>query len=318
MSLDAQLQGYLNKTVGPFKGWDAVQPGLIRHWCEAMGDNNPVYRSREAALAAGYTDVIAPPTMLQAWGMKGYNERFPEGSDNANPFEVLVFLEAQGYPVVVAVNCEQEYGEPLTIGDSVHFYSRIEAISELKTTALGEGYFVTEVSTYKNQRDEVVGVMTFRVFKFKAHESQQARASDSPQKPTAIKRMRPVRNYDTAFFWEGVDQGELRIQKCTGCQTLRHPPAPMCPACQSLEWDYCIASGKGHIYSYVVNHYPEIPPFDYPNPVVLVELEEGTRLVSNLVGTKARDIKIGTRVRAEFVEVEPGFTLHQFRVMEQE
>ena len=160
--------------------------------------------------------------------------------------------------------------------------------------------------------------MTFRVFKFKAHEAQQTQVSDSPQKPKAIKRMRPVRNYDTAFFWEGVDQSELRIQRCTSCQTLRHPPAPMCPACQSLDWDYDVALGEGHIYSYVVNHYPEIPPFDYPNPVVLVELDEGTRLVSNLVGTKARDIKIGARVKAEFIEVEPGFVLHQFRALEQE
>jgi uncharacterized OB-fold protein/acyl dehydratase len=318
MSIDTQLQGYLNKTVGPFIGWDTVQPGIIRHWCDAMGDANPVYQSQEAAKAAGYDDVVAPPTMLQAWGMKGFNDEFPEGSDTANPFEVLVFLESQGYPAVVAVNCEQEYGEPLQVGDSVHFFSRIEHISELKTTALGQGYFVTEVSTYKNQRDEVVGVMTFRVFKFKAHESPQAHVSESPQKPKAIKRMRPVRNYDTAFFWEGVDQSELRIQRCASCQTLRHPPAPMCPSCQSLGWDYVVSAGEGYIYSYVVNHYPEIPPFDYPNPVVLVELDEGTRLVSNLVGSKAQDIEIGARVKVEFVEVEPGFVLHQFRVMEQE
>ena len=168
MTLHSELQAFVNKPVGPFIGWDAVEEGTIRHWCDAMGDDNPVYTDREAALAAGYQDITAPPTMLQAWGMKGLRNVFPSGSDTRNPFEVLEFLEAKGYPAVVAVNCEQEYGVPLEIGDHVHFHSFIESISDLKTTALGTGYFVTEVSTYKNQRDQVVGTMRFRVFKYTA------------------------------------------------------------------------------------------------------------------------------------------------------
>lgn len=313
MNLDQELQAFVNQTVGPFIGWDAVEAGVIRHWCDALDDQNPNYHDRVAAQANGYRDITAPPTMLQAWGMRGYRNQFPEGSDTRNPFEVLGFLEQHGYISTVAVNCEQEYETPLCIGDRVHFTSHIESISEQKTTALGTGYFVTEVSEYKNQRDELVGRMTFRVLKYKAHAAQQTNDDTlDTNKPKPIKRMRPVRNYDTAFFWEGVDQGELRIQKCSDCHTLRHPPSPACPECQSLQWNHITSSGRGTIYSFVVNHYPEIPPFDYPNVVVLVELEEGTRLVSNLVGVKPHSVEIGTEVAVQFAEVEPGFTLHYF------
>jgi len=170
MNFDAELRAFVNKPVGPFIGWDAVEAGMIRHWCDAMGDDNPVYRDQLAARDAGYQDMVAPPTMLQAWGMKGFRNAFPAASDTRNPFAVLEFLEAKGFPAVVAVNCEQEYAEPLKIGDRVYFHSYIESISDLKTTGLGTGYFVTEVSTYTNQRDQVVGTMKFRVFKYKAAE----------------------------------------------------------------------------------------------------------------------------------------------------
>ena len=91
----------------------------------------------------------------------------------------------------------------------------------------------------------------------------------------------------------------------------------MCPKCHSLEWKTLEASGRGKVYSYVVAHHPPIPPFDYPNPVVLVELEEGTRLVSNLVGVGREDVKIGMPVVCEIVEVEEGFKLPQFRPVQE-
>lgn len=309
------LSAYLGGDRGPYKSWDPVNRPMIRHWCEVLGDDNPVYTDPAAAREAGFDGVVAPPTMLQAWTMRGYREQRPPGSDGRDPFEVLSALEELGYPAVVAVNCEQEYRQYVVEGDELYHRSTIESISEEKTTALGVGFFVTELTTYYNQRDEAVGTMRFRVFKFAPHERPDSGSSadSGPEKPAAIKRMRPVRNQDTAFFWEGVDAGELRIQRCRGCDTLRHPPAPACPECQSLEWEALAASGRGEVYSFVVMHYPEIPPFDYPNLVALVELEEGTRLVSNLVGVKRQDVHIGMPVQVEFAEVEPGFYLHQFR-----
>lgn len=306
------LSRYIGGDRGPYGSWDPVNRPMIRHWCEALGDSNPIYCDETAARAAGFGGIVAPPTMLQAWTMRGYAGERPPGSDERDPFEVLTVLEALGYPAVVAVNCEQEYDRYVEEGERLHHRSTIESISEEKSTALGVGFFVTELSTYFNQREEEVGRMRFRVFKFAPREAPRAEAPDEGG-PPAARRMRPVRNEDTAFFWEGVDAGELRIQRCADCRTLRHPPAPACPGCQSLAWDHVVVSGRGTVYSFVAMHYPEIPPFDYPNLVALVELEEGTRLVSNLLGVDRREVYIGMPVRLEFSEVEPGFQLHCFR-----
>ena len=87
----------------------------------------------------------------------------------------------------------------------------------------------------------------------------------------------------------------------------------MCPACQALEWEAVQSSGKGVVYSFVVMHHPQIPPFEYPNTVLLVELEEGTRLVSQLVDASAADIDIGTPVEVVFRE-EDGLAFPLFRI----
>ena len=138
-----------------------------------------------------------------------------------------------------------------------------------------------------------------------------------PPKPDArdvrARRPRPVATLDGRFFWEGIEQGKLLIQRCAACGELRHPPGPMCPKCHSLEWTVLEASGRGTVYSYVVAHHPPIPPFEYPNLIVLVALEEGARLVSNLVGISPEEVEIGMPVVCEIVEIEEGFKLPQFR-----
>ena len=100
---------------------------------------------------------------------------------------------------------------------------------------------------------------------------------------------------------------------------LRHPPGPVCTACHSFEWDSVQSKGKGKVYSFVVMHYPAVPPFEYPNPVALVELDEGTRLVAQLVGAKPGEIAIGQRVQVEFATFDTAdgadIALPQFRVV---
>jgi uncharacterized OB-fold protein len=87
----------------------------------------------------------------------------------------------------------------------------------------------------------------------------------------------------------------------------------MCPACHSLEWDALEASGRGTVYSFVVAHHPPTPPFEYPNVIALVELAEGTRIVSNLTGVLPAEVAVGMPVRAEFVELEEGRNFLQFK-----
>jgi uncharacterized protein len=131
--------------------------------------------------------------------------------------------------------------------------------------------------------------------------------------PSAALRPRPALTQDNAFFFEGARRGELLIQRCASCGTLRHPPRPACAQCRSFEWDTVVASGRGTVYSYVVVHHPQIPAFDYPPPIAVVALEEGTRLVADLVGVAPDAVRVGMPVVVDFVAVDEELTLPMFR-----
>jgi uncharacterized OB-fold protein len=131
-------------------------------------------------------------------------------------------------------------------------------------------------------------------------------------------RLAPSISPDTAFFWSGLQAHELRIQRCSECTTLRVPPRPMCGTCQSLKWEYLVASGRGAVYSFVMPKYPPLPFLEYPYVVALVELEERVRIVSNLSGIEPEDIEIGLPVEVyyeTFHALPSGdeLVLHQFR-----
>jgi uncharacterized OB-fold protein len=85
------------------------------------------------------------------------------------------------------------------------------------------------------------------------------------------------------FFWSGLQRGVVLLATCRHCGLVQHPPSPMCPRCGSLEWDARQASGRGTVLSWIVSHHPTEPD-DEPRTVVLVELEEGARVVGNLTG----------------------------------
>lgn len=124
---------------------------------------------------------------------------------------------------------------------------------------------------------------------------------------------RPAIAEHTRFFWAGVEAGELRIQRCATCETLIHPPTPHCAACGSFELGYRVLSGRGRIYSHVRVHRPLAPPFTEPYQVIIVELDEGPRLVSRPVGMAPADVRIGLPVRVQFVAVAEDLTLPHFR-----
>jgi uncharacterized OB-fold protein len=87
---------------------------------------------------------------------------------------------------------------------------------------------------------------------------------------------------ETAHFWEGTRAGELRLQRCDDCQHVYFPPRPFCPACASRAVSVFVASGRGRLDSYVISHRPH-RAFDPPYAIALVALEEGPRLMSNIV-----------------------------------
>ncbi|OBI05052.1 Zn-ribbon domain-containing OB-fold protein [Mycobacterium scrofulaceum] len=125
-------------------------------------------------------------------------------------------------------------------------------------------------------------------------------------------RLAPAITKDTEFFWNGLRDNKLLIQRCGGCGRLRHPPRPMCPHCRSLDWEAVESSGRGTVYSYVMPHEPKFPFFEYPYIVVLVELEEGVRLVSNLTGIDPADVRTGMPVEVYYQDFDD-LVLHQFR-----
>lgn len=216
-------------------------------------------------------------------------------------------LEGEGFTSVVATNCEQEYARYVHLGDHLSTTTIIESVSDEKATGLGVGHFVTTRVEYRTDDDELVGTMRFRILKFRPGTGRSAATPEKPPRP------RPAVTQDTAFFFEGAKEHRLLIQRCAQCGTLRHPPRPMCPVCHSYDWDTLEASGRGTVYSFVVNHYPQIPSFDYPLPIGLIELEEGTRLVADLVGIEPGDIAVGMAVEVEWQDHDPDLSLPAFK-----
>jgi len=126
-------------------------------------------------------------------------------------------------------------------------------------------------------------------------------------------RLAPTTTLDTQFFWDALRDHRLLIQRCAACHALRHPPRPMCPRCNALAWDTIEASGRGTVYSFVMPRFPPFPWFDSTYIVALIELEEGTRIVSNLCDVAPEDATIGMPVEVFYAHFDDGLVLPQFR-----
>ena len=125
-------------------------------------------------------------------------------------------------------------------------------------------------------------------------------------------RIKPPLGPDNAWWWEMADEGKLGIQQCTACNTLRHPPRPMCDACNSMDWRAVEASGRGTICSFTVIRHPQVPGYEYPLVIVLVDLEEGTRVTSELRDCDPGAVEFGMPVRARIHTDADGFRIPVF------
>ena len=96
------------------------------------------------------------------------------------------------------------------------------------------------------------------------------------------QRPLPTPTPETQAFWDGAREGELRLQRCDDCSKVYFPARPFCPACSSKAVSWFKASGRGRLFSYVINH--RAPPgFEAPYAIAVVELEEGPRMMTNIV-----------------------------------
>ncbi|ANH37054.1 hypothetical protein I601_0602 [Nocardioides dokdonensis FR1436] len=118
---------------------------------------------------------------------------------------------------------------------------------------------------------------------------------------------------DNEFWFTAAREGRLAIQRCSSCETLRHPPAPACPSCRSFEWDSVDSTRRCTLHSWTVIHHPKDDAFDYPLAVGLVDLEEGTRLVADISGVDHDDLRIGLELEVGFSEHAHGEVLPQLR-----
>jgi hypothetical protein len=96
------------------------------------------------------------------------------------------------------------------------------------------------------------------------------------------QRPLPAITPETAHFWEGARAGELRLQQCAACSHVYFPPRPFCPQCAARDVQVVRASGRATLYSYVIHHRPA-PGFTPPYSIAVVQLEEGPRMMSNIV-----------------------------------
>lgn len=129
------------------------------------------------------------------------------------------------------------------------------------------------------------------------------------------KRARPLPTPETRHFWDGTREGELRLQRCVSCEKAYFPPRPFCPACGSREVSVFRASGKATLYSYVINHRPPAPGFTPPYSIAVVTLEEGPRMMTNIVGCPQTPeaLELDMPLEATFEALDDEITLPLFR-----
>ncbi len=99
-----------------------------------------------------------------------------------------------------------------------------------------------------------------------------------------MDRALPQPTPETQHYWEGCAAHELRLQRCLDCKDSYFPPRPFCPKCGSRSVEVYKASGKAILYSFVINHRPRPDMGTEPHSIAVVELAEGPRLMTNIVG----------------------------------
>ncbi len=106
--LEHKLKAYVGIETGPpTPAPEAVNESMIRHWCEAMGDRNPAYLDADVATRTVHDGIVAPPTMLQGWTLRGIEMADPSAMRKNKQTELHDLLSSYGYTSVVATNCDQ-------------------------------------------------------------------------------------------------------------------------------------------------------------------------------------------------------------------
>jgi uncharacterized OB-fold protein len=130
-----------------------------------------------------------------------------------------------------------------------------------------------------------------------------------------ISHPAPSADWETRPYWEGCARGELVLQRCTACGVVQHRPRGLCVSCFSDAIEHFVASGRGRVYAFTITHQNHARGFREACPYVLayVELEEGPRLLTNVVGCDPTELRIDMPVEVEFAATEGEFPVPRFR-----
>ena len=130
-----------------------------------------------------------------------------------------------------------------------------------------------------------------------------------------MNKRAPTATPETQPFWDSARVGKLCIQRCSHCTCAYFPPRPFCPTCLSRDTEWFVASGNAKLYSFTINHRPrpDWPP--EPHTIAIVELEEGPRMVSNIIGvaSKPEALEIDMPLKVEFEKLSDEISIPVFR-----
>jgi uncharacterized protein len=129
------------------------------------------------------------------------------------------------------------------------------------------------------------------------------------------KKPTPIADADSKEFWDGCHRHEFQMQKCDQCNKYYFPTGPICPHCFSTNFKWEKLSGKAEVYSFVIVRRSPGPDWDADVPYVMadIQLAEGPRMISNVIGCKPEDVKIGMKVEVTFDDVTETVSLPKFK-----
>jgi uncharacterized protein len=131
---------------------------------------------------------------------------------------------------------------------------------------------------------------------------------------TMLPTPNPTPTVDTVEFWDGLKDGKFLLRRCDSCQTVIWYPRKFCPNCGSIESTWFESSGKGSIYTYTIVHRSMLPDWAASGPYVIayVELEEGPRIMTNIVNIDPESVTVGAPVQVVYTTTDDGSALYRF------